>query len=68
MFSEAAPGSTVSVAWPVWPEFAPVTVCTPETVAEHDAPVQEPFGAIEKVVEPVTSPRSWFAASKPSAV
>ena len=32
------------------------------------APVQDPFGPIEKVVLDVTSPSELFEASKPSAV
>src|SRR6185436_4337348 len=61
-------GSTCSDAVPVLPAFVPVTVCGPVTVAVHDAPVQEPFGEIENVVEAVTSPSELLEASKPSAV
>ena len=50
------------------PPSLPVTVCAPADVAVQLAPVQDPFGPIEKVVKVVTSPSELFEASKPSAV
>ncbi len=64
----SAPAVTVSEAVLVFPESLPVTVCTPATVAVQLAPVQDPFGPIENVVEAVTSPSELLEASKPSAV
>ncbi len=49
------------------PALFPVTVCAPAVNAVHVAPVQEPFGEIEKVVPEVTLPSELFAASNPSA-
>ena len=45
------------VAASVAPEFVPVMVCGPATVAVQTAPEQEPFGAMVNVVPAVTSPR-----------
>src|SRR5919201_3566557 len=59
---------TCSVAVPVLPPLVPVTVCAPATEAVHVAPVHDPFGAIEKVVLPVTSPSELSYWSRPSAV
>ena len=59
---------TCSDAVLVLPASLPVTVCGPAAVAVQVAPVQEPFGAIEKVVRAVTSPSELLEASKPSAV
>ena len=53
---------------PVLPLFVPVTVCAPASEAVQVAPVQDPFGAIEKVVDAVTSPSELSNASRPSAV
>jgi hypothetical protein len=56
----AAPGVTVSEACAVLPEYEPVTVwCEPPASAApavQDAAVQTPPGAIENVVDDVTSP------------
>src|ERR671935_137342 len=59
---------TVSVAVPVVPALVPVMVCAPATGAVQVAPVQEPSGAIVKVVLEVTSPRELSYWSRPSAV
>ena len=60
---------TASEAVPVLPEVCvPVTVCGPATEALQLAPVQEPSGAIVKVVAAVTSPSVLLNASRPSAV
>jgi len=59
---------TCSEAVPVFPDFVPVTVCAPATEAVHVAALQEPFGAIEKVVVEVTSPREFSYWSRPWAV
>ena len=50
------------------PALVPVTVCGPATEAVQMAPVHDPFGAIEKVVEEVTSPSELSYWSRPSAV
>src|SRR2546426_8486554 len=59
---------TVKLAVAVLPPSLPFTVCAPATVAVQIAPVHEPFGAMVKVVEAVTSPRLLLLASKPVAV
>ena len=59
---------TVSDAVLVLPPSFPVTVWAPAVVAVHTLAVHDPSGEIENVVEPVTSPRELFAASKPWAV
>ena len=64
----SGPAVTLNDAVPVLPPSFPVTVCAPADVAVQLAPLQEPFGPIEKVVLAVTSPSEWFEASKPSAV
>jgi len=64
----SGPTTTVREAVLVLPPSLPVTVCAPRAVAVHVLPVQEPLGAIEKVVAAVTSPRELPAASKPCAV
>jgi hypothetical protein len=64
----SAPAVTLNDAVPVLPPSFPVTVCAPADVAVQVAPLQEPFGPIEKLVLDVTSPSEWFEASKPSAV
>ena len=61
------PAVTCSEAVPVLPLFVPVTVCAPADAVQV-APVQEPFGAIEKVVVAVTSPSELSYWSRPSAV
>ena len=53
---------------PVLPALVPVTVCGPATEAVQVAPLQEPFGAIVKVVAEVTSPSELPYTSRPSAV
>src|SRR5436190_185983 len=63
-----AAGLTLSVAVLVLPEYAAVTVWAPTVEAVQVAPVHEPSGAIENVVELVTSPSEFPAASKPVAV
>ena len=68
MWSRTAPAVTCREAVPVLPLFVPVTVCGPATDAVQVAPVQDPSGAIEKLVLAVTSPSELFEASKPSAV
>ena len=62
------PAPTWSDAVPVFPALVPVTVCEPEAVAVQVAPVQEPFGAIENVVDDVTSPSELSYWSRPAAV
>jgi hypothetical protein len=64
----SAPAVTPNDAVLVLPPSFPVTVCAPAEVAVQLAPLQEPFGPIEKLVLAVTSPSEWFEASKPSAV
>ena len=59
---------TCNEAVPVLPAFVPVTVCAPADVALQLAPLQEPFGPIEKVVLDVTSPSELSYWSRPSAV
>jgi len=50
------------------PALVPVTVCAPATEAVQVAPLQEPFGAIVKVVAEVTSPSELSKLSRPCAV
>ena len=64
----AVPEVTVNVAVSVLPLSVPVTVCDPATVAVQVAPVQEPLGEMENVVDPVTSPREFPDWSNPVAV
>src|SRR5438128_9807059 len=64
----SAPAFTVRLAVAVLPLLLPVTVCPPAVAAVQLAPVQEPFGAMVKVVEAVTSPRLLLPASKAVAV
>src|SRR5918912_186497 len=64
----SGPGFTCSDAVPVLPALVPVTVCAPAPVAVHVLPVHDPSGPIENVVEAVTSPSEFPAASKPWAV
>ena len=59
---------TVKDAVLVLPESFPVTVCAPVAVAVQTLPLQEPFGPIEKTVEPVTSPSELLDESNPCAV
>jgi len=59
---------TASEAVLVLPPSLPVTVCEPPVFAVQTAPVQDPFGAIEKAVAAVTSPSELFDASNPCAV
>src|SRR5438094_449124 len=63
-----APALTCSDAVPVFPAFVPVTVCAPAAEAVQVAPLQEPFGAIEKLVVDVRSPRELPYWSRPAAV
>ena len=53
---------------PVLPVSVPVTVWGPPMVAVQEAAVQEPSGAIVKVVAPVMSPSELLYWSKPCAV
>ena len=62
-----APAVTVREAVPVLPPSVPVTVCAPALVAVQTLPLQEPSGAIEKVVESVTSPSGLPYWSRPWA-
>src|ERR671932_294556 len=62
------PGFTASDAVLVFPPLVPVTVCVPATDAVQVVPVQDPFGAIAKVVVAVTSPRELSYWSRASAV
>jgi hypothetical protein len=64
----SAPALTVRLAVAIFPLSLPVTVWLPATVAVQEAPVQEPSGAIENVVEAVTLPRLLLKLSKPCAV
>src|SRR6266542_3048663 len=64
----SAAGVTFSVYVPVFPADVPVTVCAPATVAVQVAPEHDPFGEIEKVVLPVTSPVELSNRSRPSAL
>lgn len=64
----AEPVVTVSVALPCLPEYVPVTVCVPGVSAVHFAPVQEPSGAIAKLVAGVTEPSVFPNWSAPVAV
>src|ERR671937_364642 len=64
----SGPALTVSVAELVLPASVPVTVCEPAVVAVQVAPLQEPSGAIVKVVLAVTSPSELLYWSRPSAV
>ena len=57
----SGPAVTLSEAVLVLPPSLPVTVCAPAEVAVQLAPVQDPFGVIEKVVFAVTSPSELFA-------
>ena len=59
---------TLSAAVPVLPASVPVTVCGPAVVAVQVAAVQEPSGAIVKVVAEVTSPSELLELSKAVAV
>ncbi len=63
-----APALTCSDAVPVFPAFVPVTVCAPAAEAVQVAPLQEPFGAIEKLVVDVRSPSELPYWSRPAAV
>jgi hypothetical protein len=55
------------VAVPLAPSDVPVTVCVPEAVAVHAAPVHEPSGAIVNVVLAVMSPSELSYWSRPTA-
>src|SRR3954468_1694798 len=59
---------TCNEALPLLPLVVPVTVCAPDTTAVQVAPLQEPFGAIEKAVDAVTSPSELSYWSRPCAV
>jgi len=63
-----APAVTPNEAVSDLPLDDPVTVCPPAVVAVQLAPPQEPFGVIEKSVDPVTSPSEFPEESNPSAV
>jgi len=62
------PAVTFSEAVPLLPLLVPVTVCAPAVEAVQVAPVQDPFGAIEKIVLAVMSPSVLSYWSRPSAV
>src|SRR5919204_1735195 len=62
------PLETCSEAVPVLPSSVPVTVCAPAVEAVQLAPLQEPSGAIVKVVLAVTSPSELLYWSRPCAV
>src|SRR5881227_2052183 len=64
----SGPAVTLSEALALLPPLAPVTVCEPALVAVHAAPLQEPFGAIEKLVVDVRSPSELPYWSRPAAV
>src|SRR6266576_1564144 len=64
----SGPAVTVNVALLVLPPVLPVTGCAPATEAVQVAPVQEPSGAIVKVVFAVTLPSELLNWSKPCAV
>ena len=61
------PAVTLNDAVAVFPSAVPVTVCAPAEVAVQLAPVQDPFGPIEKVVLDVTSPSGLPDTSNPCA-
>jgi len=63
----SAPAVTLNDAVPVLPPSFPVTVCAPADVAVQVAPLQEPFGPIEKLVLDVTSPSGLPDPSNPCA-
>src|SRR5215208_5037480 len=67
MWSSTAPAVTCNEAVPVLPLFVPVTVCAPATEAVQVAPVQDPFGVIEKVVDAVMSPSLPLTVCAPAA-
>jgi hypothetical protein len=58
---------TVSEAVLIAPLSFPVTVCGPAAVAVQTFAVHDPFGEMEKLVEPVTS-KELPPVSKPCAV
>src|SRR3954462_6432177 len=66
--TRCAPASTVSDAVELTPLFVAVIVWLPPPVAEQTLPLQDPSGAIEKLVPAVTSPSEFPPASKPCAV
>ena len=61
------PAVTLSEAVAIAPASLPVTVCGPAAVAVHTLPLHDPFGAMEKVVDAVTSDE-LPELSKPCAV
>jgi hypothetical protein len=58
---------TVSEPVLVLPPLFPVTVCAPAAVVVQTLPLHDPFGRIENVVAPVTSPRELLNASNACA-
>src|SRR4051812_9994953 len=66
--TRGAPASTVSDAVELTPLFVAVIVGSPPPAAEQTLPLQDPSGAIEKLVPAVTSPSEFPPASKPCAV
>ena len=64
----SVPAVTDNEAVPDLPASLAVIVWLPPPVAEQTLPLQDPSGAIEKLVPAVTSPSELFAASKPCAL
>src|SRR5204862_8059580 len=62
------PAFTCRLAVPLPLLELPVTVCAPALVAVQKLPLQDPFGAIEKVVEAVTSASGFSYRSRVCAV
>src|SRR5437763_15137002 len=62
----SVPAVTDNEAVPDLPGRLAVIVWAPAVVAVHEAPVQEPFGAIERLDAAVTSPRELSYWSRPS--
>src|SRR5437763_1714806 len=64
----SVPAVTDNDAVPDLPASLAVIVWAPAVVAVHEAPAQEPFGAIERLDAAVTSPRELSYWSRPSTV
>src|SRR5947207_14490227 len=62
------PAFTCRLVVPVAPLEVPVTVCDPAMVAVQTLALQDPFGAIEKVVVAVTSASGFSYRSRACAV
>src|SRR5436305_7438889 len=62
----SVPAVTDNEAVPDLPASLAVIVWAPAVVAVHEAPAQEPFGAIERLDAAVTSPRELSYWSRPS--